>query len=171
MASRRDVCLSEKNEQMDVQEAVLLEELATWRVSVGSGCWKWTWREYLPYKYLDMRASSSWWPEMILIYSDPMKILRLSNSTSRNGADMESLYFLPNSAEENCFENVLFLAGTVSLPHQTPYHTPTKFIIGCWWIPLRNRAHSERWNLEVHLDHPPAFSKLNGLDPAQHQLY
>lgn len=69
---------------------------------------------------------------MILIYSDPMKILRLSNSTSRNGADMESLYFLPNSAEENCFENVLFLAGTVSLPHQTPYHTPTKFIIGCW---------------------------------------
>lgn len=38
---------------------------------------KWTWREYLSYKYLDVRAFSSWWTEMILMDCDSMQILRL----------------------------------------------------------------------------------------------
>lgn len=38
--ARRDACLSEQSEQMDVHETVLLEELAIWRASAGRGCWK-----------------------------------------------------------------------------------------------------------------------------------
>lgn len=47
---------------------------------------------------------------------------------------MKSLYFLPHSVRGELGKHVVFLnrrvtlAGSVSLPHQTPYHTPSKFI-------------------------------------------
>lgn len=74
-----------------------------------SHCWKWTWREYLPYKYLDMRASSSWRPEMILIYCGPTKILGLfviQLSEMEETRNLCTSYLIQSG--ENCFENVLF---------------------------------------------------------------
>lgn len=62
--------LSEQNEQVDVQETVLLEELALWRASVGSGCCKGTWRENLTYKYLEVCAFGSSCTEMPLVGCD-----------------------------------------------------------------------------------------------------
>lgn len=62
--------LSEQNEQMDVQETVLLEELAIWRASVGSGCCKGTWRENLTSKYLEVCAFGLLCTEMTLMDCD-----------------------------------------------------------------------------------------------------
>lgn len=96
----------------------------------------------------------------------------VSNSASRNGRDIESLYFILNSVKRRialkmcCFPKEMCIC--VCSPHQTPHHPPSQFIIGPQRIILRNWSHSKRPNQEVYRAFPPAFLKLNALDTAQH---